>query len=399
MGSEDRFGALHLILWTSNVESLKQGIIKTLKNDAQAPYTILLVGETGVGKSAFMEFITNVIIGNSIHEYNFKILDRTNEQGGSDSQSQTNSARFYEFRSKSGKLVSSSDFNMVKALLIPSPKVRILDTPGLADTRGIQQDEVHKRSIANEIQENIDSVNAILILANGTVPRITVGTDYTLSTLSAIFPKTLADNIAFMFTNVLNPLASNFSQDTVPRVLKRAPQFHIDNPVALQKKYIDLASRGDQNKKKLMAEMRKHVIAGEQKALEMMVKLFDWLDGLEPQPTVEIVYLYDISQGIEAKITNTLAQVDQAAAKTGEINQLMVILKKNSEVSSSAFSYLKLNVVFIELRMWMPLPTSSGPSTGLSGSSGVPPPTIWYAARPNATLTATSTTRPTSPSV
>ena len=221
----------------------------------------------------------------------------------------------------------------------------------MADTRGIQQDEVHKRSIANEIQNRIDSVNAVLILANGTVPRITVGTDYTLSTLSAIFPKTLADNIAFVFTNVLNPLASNFSQDTVPPVLKGAPQFHLDNPVALQKKYIELVTKGDQSRKNLKTDIRKHVMAGEQKALEMMVKLFDWLDRLEPQPTVEIVRLYEISQDIEAKITNTLAQVDQAAARTGEINQLMLILKKTSEVSSSDFSYLKLNVVFVGHRM------------------------------------------------
>jgi hypothetical protein len=212
----------------------------------------------------------------------------------------------------------------------------------LADTRGIQQDEVHKRSIANEIQKHIDSVNAILILTNGTVPRITVGTDYTLSTLSAIFPKSLADNIAFIFTNVLSPLSWNFSQDTVPRVLKSAPQFHLDNPLALQKKYLDLARRGDQSKKNVKTEMRKHIMAGEQKALEMMVKLFDWLDRLEPQPTAEIVHLYEISQDIEAMITNTLAQIDQTAAKTVEINQLMHTLKKNSDVSSSSSSYLKL---------------------------------------------------------
>ena len=221
----------------------------------------------------------------------------------------------------------------------------------MADTRGIQQDEVHKSSIANEIQNHVDSVNAVLILANGTVPRITDGTEDALSTLFAIFPKTLANNIAFVFTNVLNPFSLNFSQDTVPQVLKDAPQFHLDNPVALQKKYIELANKGDQSRKNMKADMRKHAVAGEQKALQMMVKLFDWLDRLEPQPTVEIVRLYGISQDIEAKITNTLAQVDQAAARTGEINQLMLILKKNSEVSASAFSYLKLNVVFVGHRM------------------------------------------------
>ena len=54
---------------------------------------------------------------------------------------------------------------------------------------------------------------------NGTVPRITVGTDYALSTLSTIFTKSLAGNIAFMFTNVLSPLHWNFSEDTIPEVL------------------------------------------------------------------------------------------------------------------------------------------------------------------------------------
>ena len=113
MGDDGLFVALFLIVWASNVESLKQGIIKTSKNDVHAPYTILLIGETGVGKSAFLEFIINVLIGNSIDQYNFNILDRTNEQGGSSTQSQTKSAHFYERRSKSGILVSANVLNLV----------------------------------------------------------------------------------------------------------------------------------------------------------------------------------------------------------------------------------------------------------------------------------------------
>jgi len=71
------------------------------------PYTILLVGETGVGKSSVLELIANVLAGNDIDHYNFDILDRTNEQGGTDNQSQTNSARFYGFTSKNGVAVST----------------------------------------------------------------------------------------------------------------------------------------------------------------------------------------------------------------------------------------------------------------------------------------------------
>jgi hypothetical protein len=153
----------------------------------------------------------------------------------------------------------------------------------LPDTRGVQQDELHRKNITTQIEKHIKSVNAILILANGTVPRITVGTDYALSTLPTIFPDTVTNNIAFMFTNVSSPLSWNFSQDTIPEELKAAPQFLLNNPVALQRRYLELKDDPSQ-----MAEMREVMKASEQKGLEMLVHLFDWLDGLKPQPMTKV---------------------------------------------------------------------------------------------------------------
>jgi hypothetical protein len=181
----------------------------------------------------------------------------------------------------------------------------------LADTRGLQQDELHKRSIARQIKKHIDSVTAVLVLANGTVPRVTVGTDYALSTLSAIFPLTLANNIAFMFTNVTSPLHWNFSRDTLPNILKHAPQFLLNNPIALQRKYLWL--KGDPKMKKGRAGFRRAVKAGEGNALETLVDLFDWLDSLESQPTKEIVPHDDKSRNTKAVIASTRAPVAQVA--------------------------------------------------------------------------------------
>ncbi|KIJ48656.1 hypothetical protein M422DRAFT_86445, partial [Sphaerobolus stellatus SS14] len=260
-------------------------------------------GETGVGKSSVLEFIANVIAGNPISKYKFNIIDESNEAGGSGKHSQTNSAKTYILESANGHTV------------------RILDTPGLADTRGIEQDEKHKRSIANEIANNITTVTGVIILANGTVPRITVGTDYALSTLSSIFPRSLADNIAFMFTNVPNPLSWNFAQDTIPEVLKHAPQFRLDNPLALRKKYLELKNKPNTTSQ-LRKEMRATVNSGEAKALEMLVRLFDWLDGCVPQPTKDIMSLYDQSQRIETRISNILASTDQLAGKRNELQKI-----------------------------------------------------------------------------
>ena len=54
--------------------------------------------------------------------------------------------------------------------------------------------------------------------------------------------------------------------------------------------------------------MRETVKAGEEKALEMLVDLFDWLDGLERQPATEGMSLCEQSQSIEVTITHPAAQ-------------------------------------------------------------------------------------------
>ena len=216
-------------------------------------------------------------------------------------------------------------------------KVRILDTPGLADTRGLQQDELHKKNIATHIQEHIATVNAVLVLANGSVPRITVGTAYALSVLTAFFPKTLANNIAFLFTNSPTCLSFNFCKDTIPEILRDAPLFLFNNPIALQRNFLKL--KNDPTRKKAERELRETVKHAEQEGLGMLVDLFDWLDGREPQPTAEIVALYERSQAIETNITNTLAQMGQAAAKMAEIRKLVKAVQTNS-VSRLLYSHL-----------------------------------------------------------
>ena len=98
--------------------------------------------------------------------------------------------------------------------------------------------------------------------------------------------------------------------DSVPPVLRDAPQFLLNNPIALQRKYLKL--KDDPNMKKRRVDLRKAVKAGEEQALEMLVKLFDWLDGLEPQRTAEIV---EKSQSIKAKIADRLAPMDRVEPK------------------------------------------------------------------------------------
>jgi len=153
--------------------------------------------------------------------------------------------------------------------------------------------------------------------------------DYALTALSALFPKSLTDNIAFLLSNVPTPASINFPHDPILRDLKHAPKFLIDNPIALQKNY--LRQKGHMDTRTLK-KMKGSVERAEENALEMLVELFDWLDGLEPQPTNPITTLYKKSQDIESKVTDTLAQMNQAAIKMVEIKKLMGDLRNGSAV-------------------------------------------------------------------
>ena len=247
-----------------------------------------------------------------------KPYDVANEFGGAQKHSQTLTAKVYKFRSLNDVCVT------------------VLDTPGLADTRGLQKDNEHKQSITTAIQENIPEVTAVIILANGTTARLGVATDYAVTTLSSIFPRTLAQNIGILFTNVSSPLSWNFEVDTLPVELQGAEKFLIDNPLAMQEKYLrDRAKDEAEGKidKKKMKRFEKCINENHQTAVETLAEIFDWLDGLKSQATTEITSLYNKSIEIERRINGTLARI------AGEVDVLKKLVKNSN--GTELVSHLK----------------------------------------------------------
>jgi len=179
------------------------------------------------------------------------------------------------------------------------------------------------------VEKHLDSITAVLIHADSTSNTM----DYALSTLSTILPKTLANNIAFVFTNVSTPSLQGFS---VPEVFKDAPTFVFDIPIAPERMYV---SHGLKAHKR--AGGRRFESAAEQSALEMLAKLFNWMGNLNLQPVTEITYLFEKYQNIKTRV-NTLTQMDQATTKKAIFDELMTWLKENSIVRLSTCSHLAL---------------------------------------------------------
>ncbi|KIL58588.1 hypothetical protein M378DRAFT_1025098 [Amanita muscaria Koide BX008] len=317
----------------STVEELARGIIKTRMNKSRE-YTILLVGETGTGKTTFLSLLVNILSGRNAGEYVF-IHDEANEAGGGERHSQTMFAKRYLLESNNGV------------------KVCILDTPGLVDTRGLEQDAQHKASIVGAIKEHIPTVNAVLILANGTLPRLGAATDYALSTLSSIFPRSLADNIGILFTNVDDRLSWNFDQKSLPESLRNTDlQFLVNNPLAKWKKYVELCSQQDL-KKKEHAKLKGTIREAHEKALAELVLVFDWLDTLEPQPTKEILLLYEKSLEIDRNISSFLASARQSASKKGRLQSVLTEVDSTRSTMDKYQHYRKV----VEEKVWKLCPT------------------------------------------
>ncbi|KAJ3727369.1 hypothetical protein DFJ43DRAFT_1041170 [Lentinula guzmanii] len=281
----------------------------TRKMTIQPPWVkrqinLVLIGETGVGKTAMLDLLANVCAGVQLED--FKATHQAkSERGGSSAGSQTNVPEFYTIPCANGN------------------EVNILDTPGLADTRGIDMDNEHKAAIANAIKKHFETIDAVIILANGTLARLGAATAYALTTISGMFPNSIVDNIAFIFTMVPDPTMFNFDRASLPVELKKAKIWSINNPFAQWIKYQERLAQGPPTvDEDILEEMNESVHRSYTKALKMFAQVFQFLDKCKIQPTNSIYNLYIMSTDIEAAISNVIARMDQTESTRNELKKL-----------------------------------------------------------------------------
>ncbi|RIA87173.1 hypothetical protein C1645_714063 [Glomus cerebriforme] len=166
---------------------------------------ILLLGETGVGKSTFINAFVNYLKFDSLSDaksdnmdvlissqftlsdehYETKIIkigdDDSNEQTGKVGMSATQSCRSHVFYAEN-KLI------------------RLIDTPGIGDTRGIDQDKKNFENILKHISQH-QYINGVCILLKPNNSRLTVVFRFCIQELLSHLHRSAKDNIVFCFTN------------------------------------------------------------------------------------------------------------------------------------------------------------------------------------------------------
>ena len=146
--------------------------------------TIMVIGKTGEGKTSFINGLLNYI-----NQVNYNSKERyliVNEKTGrEDTESQTSDIQLFYIHSINKNI----------------PPIKIIDTPGISDTRGINLDKKTIKILDKFLlSKKIPKINNIFFFINSTFPRLTSEVRYIYHTILDIFPKSFMEKISFIFT-------------------------------------------------------------------------------------------------------------------------------------------------------------------------------------------------------
>ncbi|KAG0238902.1 hypothetical protein BGW42_000063 [Actinomortierella wolfii] len=170
------------------------------KPPSREKINILLLGETGVGKSTFINAFANYLqhdsFADAMHGKMETLIHSSFELGGT-----TISAGTPDKNERPQKGQSSTQ--SCRSYLFPLDEdttIRLIDTPGIGDTRGVKQDRINFEGIMDFISI-FDKIHGICILLKPNESRLTPTFQFCIDELLLHLHKNVAANIIFIFTH------------------------------------------------------------------------------------------------------------------------------------------------------------------------------------------------------
>jgi GTPase SAR1 family protein len=183
----------------------------------QKPLSLLFIGGTGAGKTtlinSFYFFAQNKPLDQIEALVKTKFLPGKVQGSETDSsdqtQSQTTRAEVHSFT------IETPDAEY---------EVKVMDTPGLGDTRGLSQDDANISTIVSTV-EKTPELNAVFFILNGAQSRLTSHIQYVIQKLKGMLPNVFKNNLFLILTN--SPIKENLE------LYKKVLDVHPDRQIAI----------------------------------------------------------------------------------------------------------------------------------------------------------------------
>ncbi|XP_059381231.1 uncharacterized protein LOC132116438 [Carassius carassius] len=286
------------------------------RNDNNKPHkTLLLVGETGTGKTTLINVMINYMLGVKREDKVwFEITDELPSEQMTDElsvQSQTSSITIY-------------GFYLQESLI----DLTIIDTPGYGDTRDIDKDKEIAMGLLNlsRCDNSIHEIDAVCLVIKSTVNRLSERQIYIFDAVQSLFGKDIAENIVLFFTHSAGKQPKNALTAVKVAKLKCAVNdqnqphhFLFDN---CQSEPAD--GEDDKEDEKIQEQSWDRSYKG-------MEKFFTFVENIKPKTLLMTQNVLQKRNQLEAKVLNLRSRVQEVEQKQKELKQTKEALKKNEE--------------------------------------------------------------------
>ncbi|KAK3088210.1 hypothetical protein FSP39_016189 [Pinctada imbricata] len=178
----------------NTIDKTRKCFIKGRHRTGVPEKTVLLVGATGSGKTTLIDAIFNHILGMEwSDDFRFTVVNLKQEEDArkhDQALSQTDWITCYEIPCMDGSKV---DF-----------KLNLVDTPGFADTRGIERDTTLVRQIRSfftpRSDTGINKIDALCFVVQAPLVRLSAAQRYVFDGILSIFGKDIIGNIFMLIT-------------------------------------------------------------------------------------------------------------------------------------------------------------------------------------------------------